>query len=215
MENIENMNMDNNNERELRRTQLQNEGIDLRRRMNDIIRDNTSSLESSPIPDNVTDKNIYLPSPHKLLKPNELEIGKSYYVIDITIPENVIHGQIEDRNGVFYSMGPFQNYGELKKIEGKNVRPGHDYTYYYFQYGNTVHYNDPNATYFYLYLDQETINKPIEIPPENIFNISYDAKNIPFYKTDVKRVAGKPWKSGKSKKSKKSRKSRKSRKTKH
>ncbi len=215
MENMENMNMDNNNERELRRTQLQNQGIDLRTRMNDIIRDNTSSLESSPIPDDVKDKSVYLPSAHKLLKPNELEIGKSYYVIDITIPENVIHGQIEDRNGVFYSMGPFQNYGELKKIEEKNVRPGHDYTYYYFQYGNTVHYNDPNATYFYLYLDQETINKPIEIPPENVFNISYDAINIPFYKTDVRRVAGKPRKSRKFRKTRKSKKSKKSRKSRH
>lgn len=84
------MNNMDNNERELRRTQLQNQGIDLRRRineMNDIIRDNTTSLESSAIPHNVTDKNIYLPSPHNLLKPDELKIGESYYVIDITDPK--------------------------------------------------------------------------------------------------------------------------------
>jgi len=192
----------NNNEQETRRRELQNEGIDLRRRMNDIIHDNTTSLESSLIP---PDEIIYLPSPHKLLKPDELKIGESYYVIDITDPENVIYGQIEIRNGIFYSSGPFQNYGKLREIEIKHDMG--EYTYYTFQHGNTYHYNDPNATYFYLYLDQATINKPVEIPPENVFKISDLAINVPFYKTDVRRVAGKKRKTKKIKKTRKSRKS--------
>lgn len=75
-----------------------------------------------------------------------------------------------------------------------------EYTYYTFQHGNTYHYNDPNATYFYLYLDQATINKAVEIPPENVFKISDLAINVPFYKTDVTRVAGKTRKSKKSRK---------------
>lgn len=201
--------MIHDSERESRRIALQNDMTELRTRMNEIIRSNTSSLESSAIPHDVTDKSIYLPSPHKLSKPNELEIGKSYYVIDITNKENVIHGQIEYRNGVFYSSGPFQNYGELTKIEENNI-PGEDnYTYYYFKYGNTVHYNNPDAVYFYLYLDQDTINKPIEIPSKNIFKITGDAVNVPFYETDVTRVAGK-----KTRKFRKTRKTRKTRKQK-
>lgn len=195
--------MDDNNERESRRIQLNNQGINLRGRINNIINNNnTTSLESSLI---TPDEIIYLPLPHKLLKPYELEIGKSYYVIDITDPENVIHGQIEIRNGIFYSSGPFQNYGELRKIEIKHDMG--EYTYYTFQNGNTYHFNIPNPKYYYLYLDQSTINKPdetpLEIPPENVFKISDDdAIDVPFYETDVRRVAGR-----------KTRKSRKTRKT--
>jgi hypothetical protein len=171
--------------------------------MNDINRDNTTSLESSLIP---PDEIIYLPSPHKLLKPDELEIEKSYYVIDITNPENVNYGQIEIRNGIFYSSGPFQNYGELRKIEIKHDMG--EYTYYTFQHGNTYHYNIPNPIYYYLYLDQTTINKPVEIPveipPENVFKISDDDEiNLPFYETDVRLVGGKKRKTKKTKKTRK------------
>lgn len=173
-------------------------------RINRLIGQNTVVLPAQAISDDVDKKNpIYLPSLHQLLEPHEIDIGKSYYAIDIKDKENVKNGQIENNGGKFYSMGPFQNFGKLKKIIHV---PQYGYTYY-FEYGKTEDDYDPSATYgsknphYYLYLDQDTINKPVVT--ENVFKISNDARNIPLDDTVIAtRVAGR-----------KTRKTRKSRKT--
>lgn len=209
-------NMDNTN--------TNNTNQELYDRINRLIGQNTIVLPAQAIPDDTgIDKQnpIYLDSIHKLLEPHEIDIGKSYYAIDIKNPDNVKEGQIKTDDGKFYSSGPFQNFGELKKII--NV-PQYGYTYY-FGYGKTEDDYDPNATYgsenphYYLYLDQDTINKPVVT--ENVFGISPNTKNVRFYETDVTRIAGKKRKTRKSRKprsrkprSRKS-KSKKSRKSKH
>ncbi len=198
MENIENIN---------------NTNQQLYDQINRFIGRGTIELPAEAIPVDVNNKSIYLPSLHQLLEPHELKKDKSYYVINIKDKENVMEGQIKTDDGKFYSSGPFQNFGKLKKIE---YLPQYGYRYN-FEYGNTDDEYDPNATYgsknphYYLYLDQDTINKPLEIPPENVFKISDYAKNIPLNDTVVAtRVAGKKRKTRKSKKSRKIRKSRKS-----
>ena len=207
-------NMDNTN--------TNNTNQELYDRINRLIGQNTIVLPAQAIPADVNNKSIYLPALHQLLEPSELKERNSYYAIDIKNPDNVKEGQIKTDDGKFYSSGPFQNFGELKKII--NV-PQYGYTYY-FGYGKTEDDYDPNATYgsenphYYLYLDQDTINKPLEIPPENVFKISNDAQNIPLDDTVfATRIAGKKRKTRKSRKSRKPRsrksKSKKSRKSKH
>lgn len=189
---------------------MNNTNQELYDRINRLIGHNTIVLPAEAISDDVDKKNpIYLSSPHELLEPHEIDIGKSYYAIDIKDKENVKNGQIENHGGKFYSSGPFQNFGELKKIIHV---PEYGYTYY-FGYGKTDDDYDPNATYgsknphYYLYLDQDTINKPVEIPPENVFKLSNDARNIPLDDTVIAtRVAGKKRKTRKTRKSRKSRK---------
>jgi len=203
MDNMDNTNTNNTNQ-------------ELYDRINRLIGQNTIVLPAQAIPADVNNKSIYLPALHQLLEPHEIDIGKSYYAIDIKNPDNVKEGQIKTDDGKFYSSGPFQNFGELKKII--NV-PQYGYTYY-FGYGKTEDDYDPNATYgsknphYYLYLDQDTINKPVVT--ENVFGISPNTKNVRFYETDVSRIAGKKRKTRKSRKprSRKS-KSKKSRKSKH
>lgn len=179
-------------------------------RVNRLLGQYTYHLGSQSIPDDVNSKDIYLPYLHKLLEPHEIDIGKPYYVIDIKDKQNVTEGQVKIDNGEFYSSGPFQNYGKLREIY-QNPEVGNTY---YFEYGVTRDNYDPNATYgskkphYYLYLDQDTINKSTEIPHENVFKISDDARNVPFYETDVRRVAGKKRKKLKSKKQKKTKKHR-------
>ena len=176
-------------------------------RINRLIGDYTIELPAQAISNTGIDKKnpIKLDWIHELLEPHEINIGKSYYAIDIKDKENVNKAQIKTYRGKFYSSGPFQNFGKLTEILHNNLL---GYTYY-FEYGKTEDDYDPNATYgskhphYYLYLDQETINKPLEIPPENVFKISDDAINVPFYKTDVRRVAGKKRKTRKSRKSRK------------
>ncbi len=183
---------------------------ELYNRINRLIGHNTIDLPAESIVADVDKINpIYLPKIHQLLEPHEIVKGKLYYAIDIKNKENVMEGQVETQDGKFYSSGPFQNLGKLKKIE--NI-PGYGYSYY-FDYGKTTDDFDPNKTYgsehphYYLYLDQDTINKPLEtpleIPPENVFKITDTAKNIPFYKTTVTHIAGKKRKTKKSRKSRK------------
>ena len=96
----------------------------------------------------------------------------------------------------------------MKKIEDNNL-----YGYiYYFEYGKTEDEYSPEPIYgsnnphYYLYLDQDTINKPVEISPKNVFKISDYAKNITNDRTPIAtRIAGKKRKSRKSKKSRKPR----------
>ena len=181
-------------------------------RINRIIAHNTIHLPAESIVADVDRINpiylletIYLPEIRQLLEPHEIETGKLYYAIDIKNKENVMEGQVETHDGKFYSSGPFLNLGKLKKIV--NI-PGYGYSYH-FDYGETRDDYDPNKTYgsehphYYLYLDQDTINKSMEIPPENVFKITDAATNIPFYKTDITRVAGKKRKTKKSRKYKK------------
>jgi hypothetical protein len=187
---------------------MNNTNQDLNDLINRLIGRDTIELPAEAIPAYVNNKSIYLPSLHQLLEPHELKKDKSYYAIDIKDKENVIEGQIKTDDGKFYSSGPFQNFGKLKKI---SYVPEYGDTYY-FEYGKTEDDYDPNATYgskhphYYLYLDQETINKPLEIPPENVFKISDDAINIPFDDTVVAtRVAGKKRKTKKTRKSRRRR----------
>ena len=185
---------------------IDNNNQELYDRINRLIGHNTVDLPAESIVADVDKINpIYLTEIHQLLEPHEIETGKLYYAIDIKNRENVKEGQIETHDGKFYSSGPFQNLGKLKKIV--NI-PGYGYSYY-FEYGITRDDDDPNKTYgsehphYYLYLDQDTINKPLEIAPENVFKIADAATNIPFYKTDVTRVAGKKRKTKKTRKYKK------------
>lgn len=193
---------------------MDNTNQELYDRINRLIEQNTTELPAEAISDDVDKKNpIYLSSLHQLLEPHEIDIGKSYYAIDIKDKENVIEGQITTHDGKFYSSGPFQNFGKLKKID---YLPQYGDTYY-FEYGKTEDDYDPSAKYgsknphYYLYLDQDTINKPVVT--ENVFNISDDAINVPFYKTDVTRVAGKKRKTRKTRKTRKIRKTRRTRKS--
>jgi hypothetical protein len=205
---------------------MNNTNQELYDRINRLIGHNTIELPAQPLPAGVNNKSIYLPSLHQLLEPHELkkdkdeDKDKSYYAIDIKDKENVMEGQIKTHDGKFYSSGPFQNFGKLKKIS--DIPEYGDS--YYFEYGKTEDDYDPNATHgskhphYYLYLDQDTINKPLEIQPNNVFKISNDTINMPLDDTVVAtRVAGKKRKTRKSRKprSKKSKKSRKSRKSKH
>jgi hypothetical protein len=174
-------------------------------RINRLIGQNTIVLPAEAIPGDVDKENpIYLSSLHELLEPHEIDIGKSYYAIDIKNEQNVKNGQIENHGGKFYSSGPFQNFGELKKIIHL---PKYGYTYY-FGYGNTSDEYSPEPIYgsknphYYLYLDQDTINKPIVT--ENVFKISDYAKNIDDTVV-ASRVAGKKRKTRKSRKSRKPR----------
>jgi hypothetical protein len=187
---------------------MNNTNQELYDRINRLIGRDTIELPAQAIPADVNNKSIYLPALHQLLEPSELIIGKSYYAIDIKNKENVIEGQIKNHDRKFYSSGPFQNFGQFKK---KINVPEYGYTYY-FEYGNTADDYDPNATYgskhphYYLYLDQDTINKPHEVPRENVFKISDDAINMPLDDTVVAtRVAGKKRKTRKTRKSKKTR----------
>jgi len=199
---------------------MNNTNQELYDRINRFIGRDTIELPAQAIPADVNNKSIYLPWLHQLLEPHELIEDNSYYAIDIKDKENVNKGQIETHNGKFYSSGPFQNFGKLKKII---YLPQYGYRYK-FDYGKTDDEYDPKSTYgsknphYYLYLDQKTINKPVEIPKENVFKISDDAINMPLDDTVVaSRVAGKKRKTRKSKKSRKIRKSKskKSRKSKH
>lgn len=196
---------------------MNNTNQDLNDLINRLIGRDTIELPAEAIPADVNNKSIYLPSLHQLLEPHELKKDKSYYAIDIKDKENVIEGQIKTDDGKFYSSGPFQNFGKLKKI---SYVPEYGDTYY-FEYGKTEDDYDPNATYeskhphYYLYLDQATINKPVEVPLNHVFKISNYAINMPLDDAVVAtRVAGKKRKTRKSRKPR-SRKSRKSRKTKH
>ena len=105
---------------------MNNTNQELYDRINRLIGQNTIELPAQPLPSGVDKTGIFLSEDHKLLEPHEIDIGKLYYAIDIKNPDNVNKGQIETRDGNFYSSGPFQNFGELKKI---SYVPEYGYTY--------------------------------------------------------------------------------------
>uniref|UniRef100_A0A6C0BWD2 Uncharacterized protein n=1 Tax=viral metagenome TaxID=1070528 RepID=A0A6C0BWD2_9ZZZZ len=161
------------------------------------------------LPEDVDKKNlIYLDSDHQLLKEDEIHIGKSYYAINIKNPDNVKDNQIITHDEKFYSSGPFQNFGKLKKISYSNYGD-----IYIFEYGKTEDLYTTNGskdTHDYLYLDQDTINKPVEILPKNVLKINDNTIIDNPNPVIANRVAGKKRKTKKSRKPsfKKSRKSR-------
>lgn len=160
------------------------------------------------LPENVDKKNlIYLDSDHQLLNEDEIYTGKSYYAIDIKNPDNVKDNQIITHDGKFYSSGPFQNFGKLNKISYTNY--GDTYEFEYNKTEDLYPTKGSKDTHDYLYLDQDTINKPVEISPKNVLKISDDTI-IDNPLVIANRVAGKKRKTKKSRKPsfKKSRKSR-------
>jgi hypothetical protein len=158
-----------------------------------------TELPAETMPNDVTNTSIYLPLEHELTNPDDLIVGKSYYVIDIKDKKNVKENQIvrcDITSKKCFSSGPFQNYGKLKKIQDfYNNSPERGYKYY-FEYGMTMDDFDPNSQFgsmnphYYLYLDQDMINKPVEIEAKNIVTINDRARNVLFRETDVKSLGG-------------------------